>query len=303
MGFGELPAEEHLEGNDPVEALLSGLVNHAHPAVADLGQEFVVGEVAQAERRFRIEANSASGSEKSRANWSRQRRGISPSGASGSSGVRNGGSADRRWEDRSSNQFIAKVTPQHPQQVVQSRSRRDRRRCGRLPRAELGEAPTQPQHRDPHRSRAHAESLGEFGVGLTVLVTQDVALEFREQVAVPGRRRLGLEPRRAASIKANAQRRSNNCSGVQRSTGSHGNVRRADNASRRWVENPARFGDADGRGRLLQVIPQGHPEKRPQPGLRRFEALEGLAGEERSKKPWVMSSASAWSLPNRRTQA
>jgi hypothetical protein len=66
---------------------------------------------------------------------------------------------------------------------------------GDLLAAELGEAPTQPHHRDPHRSRTHAESLGEFGVGLTVLVTQDVALEFREQMAVPGRRGLGFKPR------------------------------------------------------------------------------------------------------------
>ena len=49
-GFSELTAEKHLEGNDPVEAFLSGLVNHAHAAVADLGQEFVVGEVTQDER-------------------------------------------------------------------------------------------------------------------------------------------------------------------------------------------------------------------------------------------------------------
>ena len=41
------PEQQQLEGDDPIEALLAGLVDHAHAAVPDLLQQLVVAEIAR----------------------------------------------------------------------------------------------------------------------------------------------------------------------------------------------------------------------------------------------------------------
>ena len=75
---GQLALQDHLEGDDAVEADLPGLVDDAHAAAGDLLQQFVVAEVADA-RQF--------------------------AGQLGGAGVRSG-SADRRsspaWRSRRS---------------------------------------------------------------------------------------------------------------------------------------------------------------------------------------------------------
>ena len=45
---GQLPRENHLEGDGAVQCHLAGLVDHAHAAAADLLQQLVVAEVADA---------------------------------------------------------------------------------------------------------------------------------------------------------------------------------------------------------------------------------------------------------------
>ena len=154
--------------------------------------------------------------------------------------------------------------------------------------AELGEAPTQPHHRDPHRARAHAESLGEFGVGLAVFVTQNVALEFREQVAVPGRRGFGFQPSQGGVNQGQRPPAFEQLfgrptfdrvtlvtlTGGQRIQGEGAKISASLLAMLMVV-------DVD------QVMPEGDPEKRAQPGLRGFELLEGLAryGSPKLKPP------------------
>jgi len=44
---GERAQQEHLHGDDPVQADLAGAVNNPHPAVGDLFQQFIVAEGAQ----------------------------------------------------------------------------------------------------------------------------------------------------------------------------------------------------------------------------------------------------------------
>ena len=46
LSVAKVPREDHLEGDDPVQADLPGLVDDAHPAPGDLLQQLVVAEVA-----------------------------------------------------------------------------------------------------------------------------------------------------------------------------------------------------------------------------------------------------------------
>jgi hypothetical protein len=41
---GEFSKENHLDGDDPVEAALTGLVNQAHPAACDFFEQFIVAK-------------------------------------------------------------------------------------------------------------------------------------------------------------------------------------------------------------------------------------------------------------------
>ena len=40
------PEQQQLEGDDPIQALLAGLIDHAHAAVPNLLQQLVVSEIA-----------------------------------------------------------------------------------------------------------------------------------------------------------------------------------------------------------------------------------------------------------------
>jgi len=46
LGAGEVAGEDHLDGHGPLEALLPGLVDHAHAAAPDLAEQLVRAEIA-----------------------------------------------------------------------------------------------------------------------------------------------------------------------------------------------------------------------------------------------------------------
>ena len=46
LGRGQVRGEDHFHGHDAVQGLLPRLVDHSHPATADLRQQFVGAEIA-----------------------------------------------------------------------------------------------------------------------------------------------------------------------------------------------------------------------------------------------------------------
>ena len=65
------PEQQQLEGDDPIQALLAGLIDHAHAAVPDLLQQFVVSERADLRKARR---RGGSGRTIDRVVWVRERR-------------------------------------------------------------------------------------------------------------------------------------------------------------------------------------------------------------------------------------
>jgi hypothetical protein len=43
---GQVPGQNHLERDGPIQAHLSSAINHAHPAAGDLFEQFVIAKVA-----------------------------------------------------------------------------------------------------------------------------------------------------------------------------------------------------------------------------------------------------------------
>ena len=65
------PEQEQLESDDPIQALLAGLIDHAHAAVPNLLQQLVVSESAELRKARR---RGGSGRTINRVVWVRERR-------------------------------------------------------------------------------------------------------------------------------------------------------------------------------------------------------------------------------------
>ena len=58
---GQLAGQDHLEGDDAIEADLPGLVDDAHAAAGDLLQQLVVAEIAHRPQRCSVSVGVAAG--------------------------------------------------------------------------------------------------------------------------------------------------------------------------------------------------------------------------------------------------
>ena len=55
IGAGVAPREHHLQGDEPVELLLPRLVDHPHPAAAELAEDFVAADMGHRPPGLRVD--------------------------------------------------------------------------------------------------------------------------------------------------------------------------------------------------------------------------------------------------------